>query len=114
MTAKSRGGRRTRPYAFNEHGVAMLSAVLHSPRAVNVSIEIVRAFVRLRAFLATHSALARKVASLEKRYDGQFRIVFDALRELTTPPSRPVRRIQADALPESPSSNVDVEAATQR
>ena len=83
-----RGGRRYPPYAFTEHGVAMLSAVLRTERAVSVSIEIVRAFVRLRAMLAGHGDLARKLAALERRYDSQFRVVFDAIRELMAPPSK--------------------------
>jgi hypothetical protein len=87
-----RGGRRYRPYAFTEHGVAMLSAVLHSPRAVQVSIEIVRAFVRLRAMLAAHTDLARKLGALERKYDAQFKVVFDAIRELMAPPPRKPRR----------------------
>lgn len=88
-----RGGRRYRPYAFTEHGVAMLSAVLRSPRAVQVSIEIVRAFIRLRAILATNADLARKLAALEKNYDAKFRLVFDAIRELMAPPKTKKRAI---------------------
>lgn len=87
------GGRRTAPYAFTEHGVAMLSSVLHSPRAVQVSIEIVRTFVRLRAMLATHVDMARKLTALEKKYDARFRVVFDAIRELMTPPTKRKRPI---------------------
>lgn len=70
----------------------MLSAVLRSPRAVQVSIEIVRAFVRLRAMLVGHADLARKLAALERKYDAQFKVVFDAIRELMTPPKprRPI------------------------
>lgn len=83
-----RGGRRTRPYAFTEHGVAMLSAVLRSPRAVYVSVEIVRAFVRLRAILSTHADLARRLAALESKYDAQFKVVFDAIRELMAPTTK--------------------------
>lgn len=89
----TRGGRRYAPYAFTEHGVAMLSSVLRSPRAVQVNIEIMRAFVRLRTLLSTHADLARKLSSLEKKYDAQFRVVFDAIRELMTPPAKPKRRI---------------------
>jgi hypothetical protein len=85
-TSKSRGGRRYAPYAFTEQGVAMLSSVLRSPRAVAVNIEIMRAFVRLRYMLSSHADLARKVESLEKKYDGQFKVVFDALRQLMQPP----------------------------
>jgi hypothetical protein len=66
----------------------MLSAVLRSPRAVQVSIEIVRAFIRLRALLATHADLARRLVALEKKYDSQFRVVFDAIRELMEPPTK--------------------------
>ena len=93
ISSAAHGGRRYSPYAFTEHGVAMLSAVLRSQRAVNVSIEIVRAFVRLRALLAGHADLARKLAVLEKRYDAQFRVVFDAIRELMAPPSKRQRPI---------------------
>ena len=74
------------PYAFTEQGVAMLSSVLRSPRAVMVNVEIMRAFVRLRQMLASNADLARKLANLEKKYDAQFKIVFDAIRELMTPP----------------------------
>jgi hypothetical protein len=94
VTSKpGRGGRRTRPYAFTEQGVAMLSSVLRSERAVAVNVEIMRAFVRLRAMLAGHQDLARKLAALERRYDAQFKVVFDAIRELMTPPSKPRRPI---------------------
>jgi hypothetical protein len=87
------GGRRFLPYAFTEQGVAMLSSVLRSPRAVQVNIEIMRAFVRLRQMLQSNAVLARKLASLEKKYDARFKIVFDAIRALMTPPARPKRRI---------------------
>ena len=80
-----------RPYAFTEQGVAMLSSVLRSERAVRVNIEIMRAFVRLRALLASHEGLARKLAALEKKYDANFKVVFDAIRSLMTPPE-PSRR----------------------
>lgn len=70
----------------------MLAAILQSPRAVQVSIEIVRAFVRLRALLNENVALARKLAALEKRYDAQFKVVFDAIRELMDPPPGKLRR----------------------
>ncbi len=82
-----RGGRRYAPYAFTEQGVAMLSSVLRSERAVQVNIEIMRTFVRLREMLATHADLARKLAALERKYDQQFRMVFDAIRELMAPPT---------------------------
>lgn len=83
------GGRRTPPFVFTEQGVAMLSSVLHSERAVRVNIEIMRAFVRLRRILSTHEDLARKLADLEKKYDAQFRVVFDAIRSLMAPPEQP-------------------------
>jgi len=89
---KIRGGRRYLPYAFTEQGVAMLSSVLSSPRADQVNVEIMRAFVRLRRILSTHEELARKFLALEKKYDNQFRSVFDALRELMAPPAPPKRR----------------------
>jgi hypothetical protein len=90
---EGRGGRRTPPYAFTEHGILMLSSVLRSPRAVAVNIEIMRTFVRLRHLLATHEQLGRKLASMERRYDERFRVVFDTLRKLTETPTKPRRRI---------------------
>jgi hypothetical protein len=87
-------GLRRPPYAFTEQGVAMLSSVLRSRRAVAANIEIMRAFVRLREMLAGHADLARRLEELERKYDGQFRAVFDAIRQLMTPPSSgPKRRI---------------------
>ncbi len=81
--------------AFTEHGVAMLSSVLNSKRAIQVNIEIIRTFVRLRRILASHSELARKLDALEKKYDAQFKIVFDAIRQLMAPPEpeTPKKRI---------------------
>jgi hypothetical protein len=87
------GGRRYRPYAFTEQGVAMLSGLLNSPRAVAVNVEIMRAFVRMRQLLSTHVDLARKLTSLEKKYDAQFKAVFDAIRELMEPPTRSEREM---------------------
>ena len=81
------------PYAFTEQGVAMLSSVLRSKRAVQVNIEIMRAFVRLRRMLASNEELARKLAALEKKYDSQFRVVFEAIRELMAPPTTKRRKI---------------------
>jgi ORF6N domain len=78
--------RKYLPYVFTEQGVAMLSSVLRSPRAVQVNIEIMRAFVRLRQLLLSNAELAAKLAALEKKYDAEFRVVFDAIRELMTPP----------------------------
>jgi len=81
------------PFAFTEQGVAMLSSVLRSPRAVKVNIEIMRAFVRLRQLLATHVDLAHKLEKLEKKYDSQFKVVFEALRQLMTPPPALTKQI---------------------
>jgi hypothetical protein len=88
-----RGGRRYPPHAFTEQGVAMLSSVLRSKRAVQVNVEIMRTFVRLRRMLATHEDLARKLDALEKKYDAQFKVVFDAIRELMKPPDEPRHKI---------------------
>lgn len=88
-----RGGRRYTPYAFTEQGVAMLSSVLRSPRAVAVNIAIMRAFVKLREMLASHRDLARRLNEMESRYDEQFKVVFDAIRQLMTTPEKPRRRI---------------------
>ncbi len=84
--SRSWGGRRYPPYVFTEQGVAMLSSVLRSKRAALVNIEIMRAFVRLRRMLASHADLARKLAAMEKKYDTQFKVVFDAIRQLMAPP----------------------------
>ena len=82
------------PYAFTQEGVAMLSSVLRSKRAIQVNILIMRAFVRLRELLATHKDLARKLETLEKRYDAQFKVVFNAIRKLMEPGlPAPSRRI---------------------
>jgi hypothetical protein len=78
-------GLRRRPFAFTEQGVAMLSSVLRSGRAVLVNVEIMRAFVRLRQILSGHADLARKLAALEQKYDVQFKVVFDAIRQLMAP-----------------------------
>jgi hypothetical protein len=78
------GLRRAAPYAFTELGIAMLSSVLRNERAIQVNIEIMRTFVRLRRILASHAQLARKLNALEQKYDAQFKIVFDAIRELMT------------------------------
>jgi hypothetical protein len=91
-TSNGRGGRRYVPYAFTEQGVAMLSSVLRSKRAVLVNIEIMRAFVRLRRILASNAALARKLDELEAKYDEQFRVVFDAIRELMSVPAGGTKR----------------------
>ena len=92
-TSSSWGGMRYTPMAFTEQGVAMLSSVLNSERAVLVNIAIMRAFVQLRTILSTHADLARKLEELEKKYDSQFRVVFDAIRQLMTPPNPPRKQI---------------------
>jgi hypothetical protein len=92
IVISSWGGTRAAPYAFTEQGVAMLSSVLHSKRAILVNIEIMRAFVRLRQMLSLHADLARKLLSLEKKYDAQFKVVFDAIRELMAPPEPKKKR----------------------
>jgi len=80
-----RGGRRTRPNAFTEQGVAMLSSVLRSDRAMRVNVEIMRTFVRLRRWIVTHKELAARLDRLEEKYDDQFTIVFEAIREIMRP-----------------------------
>lgn len=87
------GGRRYRPYAFTEQGVAMLSSVLRSQRAVRVNVEIMRAFVRLRHVMSTQADLLQRLNELEQRYDSHFKVVFDALRRLMAPLEAPSRRI---------------------
>jgi len=87
------GLRRARPYAFTEQGVAMLSSVLRSPRAVQVNIEIMRAFVRLRRILTAHKDLARRLDDLERGYDAKFRVVFDAIRGLMAPPGPKPKKV---------------------
>jgi hypothetical protein len=93
IVTSSWGGRRYSPYVFTEQGVAMLSSVLKSERAIFVNIEIIRAFVRLRELLATHKDLARKLEEIEKKYESQFKIVFEAIRQLMIPPEKPKRPI---------------------
>ena len=89
-----RGGRRYRPYAFTEHGVAMLSSVLRSPRAVEVNIAIMRAFVKLRRWVIEHADLARRIDELESKYDQKFAVVFDAIRKLMElPPLAPTKEM---------------------
>ena len=90
---KGRGGRRHYPYAFTEQGVAMLSSVLRSKRAVAVNIEIMRAFVRLKREMYASAALAKRIDELERRYDGQFKVVFDAIRRLMNPPQPKIKKI---------------------
>lgn len=93
VTSKTgRGGRRYRPYVFTEQGVSMLSSVLNSERAVHVNIAIMRAFVRLREMMASNKGLAAKLDALEKKYDTQFGIVFQAIRKLMQPTRSPESR----------------------
>ena len=93
VTSSWGGLRRAYPYAFTEQGVAMLSSVLRSKRAVQVNIGIMRAFVRLREMIGSNKVLARRLSDLEKKYDGQFRVVFEAIRELMAEPTPKSRRI---------------------
>lgn len=86
VTSSDWGGRRYPPYAFTEQGVAMLSSVLRSRRAIQVNIEIMRAFIRLRQMIGSQAELARKLDTLEKKYDTQFKNVFEAIRRLMAPP----------------------------
>jgi len=92
VISNARGGRRHRPYVFTEHGVAMLSSVLRSDRAIAVNIEIMRAFVRLRGIARSHADLSKKLDELERKYDRRFKSVFDAIRYLMNPPTRTTRR----------------------
>jgi phage regulator Rha-like protein len=96
VTSKQRGGRRYAPYVFTEQGVAMLSSVLSSQKAINVNIEIIRTFVKLRKILSTNRELAERLNSLEQKYlehDEQFQMVFDAIRQLMEPPKSKRRSI---------------------
>jgi phage regulator Rha-like protein len=87
-----RGGRRYQPYVFTEHGALMLASVLNSEKAIQASIQIVRAFVRLRELLATHQELARKLAEMEKKYNAEFKAIFEVIQQLTEPPEEPERK----------------------
>ena len=92
-TSKGRGGRRYAPYVFTEHGALMAANVLNSKRAIEVSVHIVRAFVKLREVLATHDEPRHKLLQLEQKYDEQFKVVFDAIRKLIEIPPQEVRTI---------------------
>jgi hypothetical protein len=87
------GGQRYRPYAFTENGVAMLSSVLNSDRAIQVNIQIMRTFTKIREMIASHKDLARKLDTLEKKYDAQFKVVFEAIRQLMIPPESKRKKI---------------------
>ena len=93
VISKGRGGRRYPPYAFTEQGVAMLSSVLNSERAIQVNILIMRAFTKLREMLSTHEDLKKKIDDMEKKYDQQFQIVFDAIKQLLEDDSKPKKKI---------------------
>jgi hypothetical protein len=88
FATSSWGGRRYPPFAFTEHGAVMLASVLNSPVAITTSVEVVRAFIRLRELLATHKELGRRLDELEAKYDKQFAVVFDAIRKLMAPPRK--------------------------
>ncbi len=90
---KTRGGRRYLPYVFTEHGAIMAANILSSERAVEASVQVVRAFVNLRRMLTSNAELAKKLESLEKKYDAQFKVVFEAIRQLMLPPTKPPRKI---------------------
>ena len=92
VTLKRGEHRKYLPYAFTEHGALMLANVLNSERAAQTSVQVVRAFVRLRQMLASNADLARKLAALERKYDAQFKVVFAAVRQLMSPPPAPKRR----------------------
>ena len=93
IVTSSWGGTRKLPFAFTEHRVAMLSSVLNSDRAIQVNIEIIRTFVKLRKIFSTHKNLARKLLRLEKKYDEQFKMVFEAIHKILMPPEKPKRPI---------------------
>lgn len=89
ISKKGWGGRRYAPYVFTEQGVAMLSSVLNSKRAIQVNVEIMRAFVRMRQLLASHKGLMQKISDMEKKYDKQFQVVFKALKQLMVEEEKP-------------------------
>lgn len=89
ISSSTYGGRRYRPLVFTEQGIAMLSTVLRSKQVIHVNIEIMRTFVKLREFIASNRELARKLVELEKRYDNQFKVVFDAIKEIMLPKEPP-------------------------
>lgn len=93
ISNKGRGGRRYLPYVFTEHGALMAANVLSSERAVEASVQVIRAFVKLRQMLQSNAELAKKVEALERKYDANFKIVFDAIRKLMLPPDKPKQAI---------------------
>lgn len=86
-------GLRKRPYAFTENGVAMLSSVLNSEQAITVNIQIMRTFTKIREMLATHKDLRQKIEEMEKKYDYQFKVVFEAIKQLIEPSQKTKKRI---------------------
>ncbi len=92
-TSSSWGGRRTRPFVFTEQGISMLSSILNSDRAIEVNIQIMSTFVKLREMMLSHKDLTKKLNELEKKYDGQFQIVFEAIRQLVEVEEKPKRKI---------------------
>ena len=93
ISNRAKKGIRQKPYAFTEHGILMLSSILNSERAIQVNIQIMRTFSKLRQMLETHKELKKKIEEMERKYDGQFKVVFDALRELLAPPIKPKPQI---------------------
>ena len=93
ISNREKMGLRRRPYAFTEQGVAMLSSVLNSERAIQVNIQIMRAFIKLKEMLSTHKDLKQKIEEMEKKYDYQFKIVFDAIKQLLEPPVKQKSKI---------------------
>lgn len=131
VTSNGRGGRRTAPYAFTEQGVAMLSSVLGSPRAIAINIEIMRTFVKVRALATTHQDLAKRLGELEEKTESlsmqhdtfsrntraQLKQIFDALRELMTPPEppkRPIGFVQPEDKKNKPASKATSKATARK
>ncbi len=93
ISNKERMGLRKRPYVFTENGVAMLSSVLNSERAIQVNIQIMRTFTKIREMLATHKELKQKIEEMEKKYVYQFKVVFDTIKQLIEPAQKPRKRV---------------------
>ena len=113
MTSSLHGGHRYAPRAFTEQGVAMLSSVLRSRQAVAVNVAIMRAFVHLRELLASHKDLARRIDALEQKYDGNFAAVFDAIRQLMSPPADEERRARVGFITEPDAPGPAAAVASQ-
>ncbi len=90
---KGKGGRRYSPYVFTEHGALMLGNILNSETAIETSIQVVRSFMRLREMVISHSELSKKLSQLEKKYDSQFKVVFDTIQKLMVEPEVPQKKI---------------------